>query len=192
MDAGPGSRFGAFLIAAGALVAAGGLASVLLSGATGPVGPQTSALRIASEGALRSLFTDVVPPATYDGGPLPSATAAEMRARVIADFDRYFTDRLRARYRPMILDYVAQIGASEWDAEVNQRFDWRSATVDGDRAIVHVTETKSIVRRGGQFGTDPTNTHRLDATVDWTISLARSGDAWRVDEIDLQCRSGCP
>ena len=92
----------------------------------------------------------------------------------------------------MTLDYVGQIGASEWDAEVNQRFDWGDATVIGDRATVHVIETKSIVRRGGQFGTNPTNTHRLDATVDWTISLTRSGGAWRVDELDLQCRSGCP
>ncbi len=192
MNAGPGSRFGALLIAGATLVLAGGLAMVLLGRAAGPVDPETTALRIASEGALRSLFADVVPPATYSGGPLPPSTAAEMRARVMADFGRYLTDRLRARYQPMILDAIAQIGASEWDAEVNQQFDWGDSTVVGDRSTVHATETESIVRRGGQFGTNPTDSHRLDTTGDWTLSLARTDGVWRVDEIDLHCRTGCP
>jgi hypothetical protein len=145
-----------------------------------------------TEGALRSLSSDDVPPATYEGGPLPSATATEMRARVVADIGRYFTDRLQARYEPMILDAVDQIGASEWDAQVDRRYDWGGARVDGDRATVHLTETKSILRRGGQFGIGRTETHRLDTTGDWTISLVRSAGAWRVNEIDVNCRTGCP
>jgi hypothetical protein len=43
------------------------------------------------------------------------------------------------------------------------------ARVDGDRATVHVTETRSILRRGGQYGIGPTETHRLETTGDWTI-----------------------
>lgn len=192
MDMGSGSDNRAHLMAAIALVAVGGLATLLLTRATGPVDPQTAALRAATVGALRSLYSDDVPPATYDGGPLPSATAADMRARVIADMSRYFTDRLQARYRPMILGAVDQIGASEWDAQVDQQYQWADARVDGDRAIVHFTETTSVIRRGGQFGTSPAASHRLDSTVGWTVSLVRLAGEWRVDEIDLQCQSGCP
>jgi hypothetical protein len=192
MNAKPRSTNRALLISAASLVAAGGVGIVLLTRVTGPVDPETAALRTATEGALRSLSSDDVPPATYEGGPLPSATATEMRARVVADIGRYFTDRLQARYEPMILDAVDQIGASEWDAQVDRRYDWGGARVDGDRATVHLTETKSILRRGGQFGIGRTETHRLDTTGDWTISLVRSAGAWRVDEIDVNCRTGCP
>jgi hypothetical protein len=191
MNAGPGSTNRTLLIAAITSVAVGGVAIVLLTRTTGPIDPETAALRTATEGALRSLFTDDVPPATYEGGPLPSATAAEMRARVVADIGRYFTDRLQARYQPLILDALAQIGSSEWDAQVDQRYDWGGARVGGDRATVRVTETRSILRRGGQYGIGPTETHRLDTTGDWTVTLVRSAGEWRVDEIDLDCRSGC-
>jgi hypothetical protein len=192
MNAKPRSTNRALLISAASLVAAGGVGIVLLRRVTGPVDPETAALRTATEGALRSLSSNDVPPATYEGGPLPSATAAEMRARVVADIGRYFTARLQARYEPMILDAVDQIGASEWDAQVDRRYDWGGARVDGDRATVPLTETKSILRRGGQFGIGRTETHRLDTTGDWTISLVRSAGAWRVDEIDVHCRTGCP
>jgi hypothetical protein len=192
MNAGRRTTNRALLIVAITLVAVGGFAALLLTRATEPVDPQTAALRAATEGALRSLYSEDVPPTTYEGGPLPSATAAEMRARVVADIGRYFTNRLQARYEPMILGAIDQIGASEWDAQVNQHFDWARASFGGDRATVHVTETRTVVRRGGQYGIGPAASHRLDSTGDWTISLVRSEGEWRVDEIDLDCRSGCP
>ena len=91
----------------------------------------------------------------------------------------------------MILEAVDQIGKSEWDAQGDVRFDWKDATVEGDQATVHVTEIGWVVRRGGQFGTDPTASYRLDWTQDWTVSLVRAAGEWRVDELDLQCRGGC-
>jgi hypothetical protein len=191
MNTGQRTTSRALLIVAITLVAVGAFATSLAT-ASGPVDPQTAALRAATEGALRSLYSEDVPQAAYEGGPLPSATVAEMRARVIADIVRYFTDRLQARYEPMILGAIDQIGASEWDAQVNQQFDWAVESVGGDRATVHVTETRTVVRRGGQHGIGPTASHRLDSTGDWTISLVRSAGEWRVDEIDLDCRSGCP
>jgi hypothetical protein len=177
-------------VAAIALAAVGVIAALVLTRATGPVDPETAALRAATEGALRSLYA-AKPPQTYDGGPLPSPIAAAMRARVTSDFGRYFTARLQARYLGTFLDAVDQMGTSDWDAQGDLRFDWANATVDGDRATVPVTEIGWVVRRGGQFGTDPTDSYRLDWTEDWTVSLARSAGEWRVDEVDFTCRGGC-
>jgi hypothetical protein len=167
------------------------IAAIVLTRATGPVDPETAALRAATEGALRSLYDDVKPPDTYNGGPLPSPLAAAIRARVTTDIGRYFSTRLQARYLPMILDAVDQLGKSEWDAQGNLRFGWANATVHGDRAIVHVSQIGWVLRRGGQFGIDATASHRLDWSQDWTVDLVQSADGWRVDELDLDCRGRC-
>jgi hypothetical protein len=157
-----------------------------------PLDAQSAAIRTATEGALRSLYEDDIPPGTYEGGPLSSPTAADMRARANADFDRYFTPRLQARYRPMILAVVDQIGASEWDASVTEAFEWDGIRISGDRATAHVVQSIAVLRRGGQFGTRSTDSHRLEAINDWKVTLVLTAGNWLVDEIDVQCRSGCP
>jgi hypothetical protein len=186
----PSRRSIAWPLAAIVLAAVAVIGAVVVARTPQPTDPATAALRATTEGAIRSLRGGH-PPATYEGGPLPSSTIAAIRTRVSADIDRYFTDRLQARYRPMILDAVDQIGRSEWDAEGDLRFDWAEAIVTGDRAIVQVTEVGWVVRRGGQFGTSPTASHRLDWTQDWTVSLVRVAGEWRVDEVDFTCPGGC-
>lgn len=166
------------------------IGALVVTRTTGPIDPTVAALRATTEGALRSLRGGN-PPETYDGGPLPSLTVAAIRTQVITDIGRYFTARLQARYQPMILAVVDQIGKSEWEAQGDLRFDWTDATVAGDLAIVHVAEVGWVVRRGGQFGTDPTASYRLDWTQDWTVTLVREAGEWRVDELDLHCRGGC-
>ena len=182
----------AVLIATIALAAVGTILALAVTRPPGPVDPETQALRVVTEGALRStsLFA-TKPPGTYAGGPLPSPIAVAIRARVSNDIGRYFTPRLQARYLPGILASVDQIDASEWNEQGDLRFDWGDATVNGDRATVHVTEIGWGVWRGGQFGTDPTKSHRLDWTADWTVSLIRSAGEWRVDELDVHCPGGC-
>jgi hypothetical protein len=180
----------ALVVATIAFAAVGVIVALTLSRPTGPIDPETRALRVATEGALRSLH-GTEPPGTYDGGPLPSPIAVAMRARVISDIGRYFTARLQARYQPMILDANDQIGASEWETDVDIRFDWPETIVAGDRATVHVIENGSLVRRGGPFGTDPTASHRLDWMQGWTVLLVRTAGEWRFDELDLQCGRGC-
>ncbi len=44
-----------------------------------PLDPNGQAVRVASEGAIRTLYLDTDPPAGYTGGPLPSATAAALK-----------------------------------------------------------------------------------------------------------------
>jgi hypothetical protein len=179
------------LFATIALAAAGVIAIIALTIPAGPVDPETAALRSVTEAALRSLYDSDKPPATYNGGPLPSPIAAAMRIRVTTDISQYFTPSLQARYLPMILDAVDQIGKSEWNAQGDLRFEWAAASVDGDRAIVQVKEIGWVVRRGGQFGIGPTSSHRLDWSHDWTVNLVRSAGVWRVDGLDLHCQGGC-
>lgn len=179
-------------VAAIALVATAAIATIAWSRADGPVDPESAALRTATEGALRSLYLEDMPPSTYVGGPLASPIVAAMRARVIADMGRYFSAPMEARYQPMILDAINRIGSSEWDAQGDLAIDWSGARIDGDRATVHLSETGWVVRRGGQFGTDLAATHRLDSTWEWTVTLVRSAGEWRVDGLDSHCRQGCP
>ena len=182
----------AVLIATIALAAVGMIAALAVTRPPGPVDPETEALRVATEGALRSTSIYATkPPDTYAGGLLPSPIAAAIRARVSSDIGRYFTPLLQARYLPSILAAVDQIDASQWNEQGDIRFDWRDATVNGDLATVHVTEIGWGVWRGGQFGTDPAATRRLEWTGDWTVSLIRSGSEWRVDELEVHCPGGC-
>ena len=183
----------ALVVATIVLAAVGAIAAVVVTRPAGPVDPETAALRVVTEGALRSTSVYATrPPGTYAGGPLPSPIAAEIRARVTSDLGRYFTARLQARYLSGILASVDQIPTSEWNEQGEIRFDWRDATVVGDRATVQVTEIGWGVWRGGQFGTDPTSTRRLDWTADWTVTLVRSrAGEWRVDELDVHCPGGC-
>jgi hypothetical protein len=182
----------AVLIATIALAAVGVIAELAVTRPPGPVDPETPALRAATEGALRSTSAFAIePPGTYAGGPLPSPIAVAIRARVSSDIARYFTPWLQARYLPGILAAVDQIEASEWTEQGDIRFDWRDAKLDGDQATVHVTEIGWGMWRGGQFGTDPSKSRRLDWTADWTVSLIRSAGEWRVDELDVHCPGGC-
>lgn len=179
------------MVAAIAIAATTVVAVMALTGIRGPVDPETAALRSVTEGALRALYDTDKPPETYNGGPLPSAVAAAMRSRVTTDIGRYFTPALQARYLPMILNAVDQIGRSEWDAQSERRYEWEAALADGDRAIVRVKEIGWVLRRGGQYGVAPAASHRLEWSHEWTVRLVRSGGVWRVDELDLQCEGGC-
>lgn len=103
----------------------------------------------------------------YFWSPLPSPMAAAIRARVTSDIGRYFTARLQARYLWGILAAVDQIGTSEWNVQGDLRFDWGDATVDGDRATVHVAEIGwGVARRPVWHRSDRVPSLRMDGGLD--------------------------
>jgi hypothetical protein len=60
-----------------------------------PLDPNVQTVRVAAEGATRTLYLDTDPPAGYAGGPLPSASAAALKDKVAADITRFFTPQSR-------------------------------------------------------------------------------------------------
>lgn len=167
--------------------------SMLLLKPSEPVDPNTAAVRAAAQGALTALYFDILPPADFQGGPLPSPAAAAMRERVRADMERYFSPALQARYEPMILDAIGTIGVAEWDAVGGfSSLDWGAAAFQGNRATLALRESQWVLRRGGPDGRTPDATYRLDSTFDWHFTLSQVDGLWRVDAFDSTCVQGCP
>ncbi|MBI3750126.1 MAG: hypothetical protein HY263_00495 [Chloroflexi bacterium] len=158
-----------------------------------PPDPMVVAARGAAEGALTALYYDVFPPPDYRGGPLASPAAAVIRARVVADIERYFSPSLQARYEPMILGAVDTIGSGEWEAAGGfSSLDWKGISVTDDHATLGLRASGWVLRRGGADGVAPDATTRLDSTWDWSFTLVRIDGLWRVDTLDATCVRGCP
>ncbi len=169
------------------LVAAIGFASWLLLRVGYPLDPTVVAIRDATQGGLRTLYFDDLPPADYAGGPRPTSMVVAMEARITADFARYFTTPLQARYLPMIRNAVDLIGTSDWDmAGGISSIDWHTAAILGDRATISLREVEWVVRR------HQATTYRLDSTWDMDVTLMREAGQWRVDDFSMSCVAGCP
>jgi hypothetical protein len=169
------------------LVVAIGLASWLLLRVESPLDPTVVEIRNATQGALHTLYFDDLPPADYAGGPRPASMIATMEARIRADFARYFTLPLQARYVPMIETAVDLIGTSDWDMDGGiSSIDWHAASILGDRATITLREVEWVVRRHAA------TTYRLDSTWDVDVILVREAGQWRVEDFSSSCVSGCP
>ena len=186
MTTGRVGRYRSAVLAALA-IAATGLAILLWVQLESQLDPTVAALRTATQGALQTLYFDDLPPATHTGGPRPAPMVADMQARITADFDRYFTDRLQARYTPMIESAVDLIGGSDWDIDGGiSSIEWHAAAILGDRATIGLRETEWVVRRHAS------STYRLGSTWDVEATLVRETGQWRVDGFHTTCVSGCP
>jgi hypothetical protein len=152
-----------------------------------PLDPTVQALRVASQGALRTLYLDTDPPAGYTGGPLPSATAAALKDKVAADIARYFSPQRQARHTPMMLPVVDQIGSGFWDTG-DISISWGSASINGDLALISFDEHDTTVRYTSA-GLLPA---RLESTWHVELSLIEQDGQWRVDGYRSDCLSGCP
>jgi hypothetical protein len=152
-----------------------------------PLDPTVQALRVASEGAIRTHYLDPDPPAGYTGGPLPSAAATALKDKVAADIARFFTPQLQARYTPMMLPVVDQIGSGYWDTG-DLSISWGSASINGDLALISFDEHDTTVRYTSA-GLPPA---RLESTWHVEMSLIEQDGQWRVDSYRSDCLSGCP
>ena len=169
------------------------LGSILLQRIGEAIDPNISAIRASAAGALTALYYDDLPPADYQGGPLPSAAAATIRERVVTDIERYFSPTMQGRYEPMILNALGAIGSSEWDAAGGfSSLDWDRVDVLGDHATLELRTDDWVLRRGGQDGRTPDATHQLESTMDWRFTLIRINGEWRVDSFYGSCLEGCP
>jgi hypothetical protein len=152
-----------------------------------PLDPTVQAVRTAAEGAIRTLYLDTDPPAGHTGGPLPSAAAAALKDKVAADIARFFTPQLQARYIPMMLPVVDQIGSGFWDTG-DISISWGSASINGDLALISFDEHDTVVRYTSA-GLPPA---RLESTWNVEMSLIEQDGQWRVDGYRSDCQSGCP
>jgi hypothetical protein len=152
-----------------------------------PLDPNIQAVRVASEGAIRTLYLDTDPPAGYTGGPLPSAATAALKDKVAADIARFFTLQLQARYTPMMLPVVDQIGSGFWDTG-DLSISWGLASINGDLAQISFDEHDTVVRYTST-GLPPA---RLESTWHVEMSLIEQDGKWRVDGYRSDCLSGCP
>ena len=154
--------------------------------------PETLAIRAVAEGAIRSLYFDAFPPASYRDGPLPSPVAQSIRDRVSAHIANSFTPSPRARYEPMILAAVDQIGTGSWDSAGDLTIDWGSATITGDRSTIGFRSHQWLIRHSADPGQPSQAPWRLEGSWDWQLTLVRTDDRWQVDALDSQCVAGCP
>jgi hypothetical protein len=168
-------------------IVASGLACWLWVRTESVLDPSVAEVRSVTQGALEALYFDDLPPATYTGGLRPAPMMADMQARITADLARYFTDRLQARYTPMIENATDLIGTSDWDIDGGiSSIDWRAAAILGDRATIGLRESQWVVRR------HDATTYRLESTWDVEVTLVRETGQWHVDGFDTTCVSGCP
>jgi hypothetical protein len=151
-----------------------------------PVDPETQAVRVAAEGAIRTLYLDDAPPSSYAGGPLAASDMAAIKARVTADIAHDFTPTLQARYAPMELAAVDQIPIL-WDRG-DLSIGWGQASINGDQATITFDEHETVVRH---FGSGPAPV-ALDSTWHVQMSLARVDGQWLVASYDSDCAPDCP
>jgi hypothetical protein len=152
-----------------------------------PVDPETQAVRVAAEGAIRTLYFDAAPPSSYAGGPLAASDAGAIKARLSADIARYFTASLQARYLPMEFQFVDQIPTGLWDIG-DLSISWGPASISGDQATISLDEHETTFRHFGN-GAAPVT---LQSTWHDHLSLVRQDGQWRVADYEGDCGSGCP
>jgi hypothetical protein len=153
---------------------------------------ETLAVRASAEGAIRTLYFDAFPPASYSVGPLPSAIGQSIRDRVTGDIERYFAPPLQARYEPMILAAVDQIGSGTWDVQGNLSIDWGQATITGDQATISFRADEWLIRRGADPQLTSRAPWRIEGSWDWQLTLVRRDGRWKVDTVDSRCAADCP
>ena len=151
-----------------------------------PLDPATQAVRVAAEGAIRTLYLDDAPPSSYAGGPLVESDAAAIKVRLSADIAHYFTTSLQARYTPMELAFVDQIPTGLWDTG-DLSIGWGPASINGDQATISFDEHETVVRHFGT-GADPVT---LESTWHVQMSLVRQDGQWRVAGYDSDCAPAC-
>ena len=152
-----------------------------------PVDPETQAVRVAAEGAIRTLYLDDAPPPSYAGGSIAASDTAAIKARLGADIAHYFTPDLQARYTLMELQFVDQIPTGLWDTG-DLTIGWGAASIDGDQAMISFDEHETVVRHFGNGAVPVT----LDSTWHDRMSLVRKDGQWRVANYEGDCGSGCP